>query len=96
MAIDLDEKYSRHWKRNWKTSFDTVRSLPGFVRLRTVASDTEFSPLYRNEGRLRQGEEYAVFQYSLSGEGIFENARSRYYQRWIFRFRGAMHDHAIF
>lgn len=65
-------------KRHWKTVFRTVRPVPGFLRLKVVGSESAFDASYRIEGRNRTAVTHCGFQYTLSGEGIFEDAKGQY------------------
>ncbi len=58
----------------WITRFLTMRPLGSLPRFRTVSAERQVDPSYRYEGRLRQNETHFLFQYTLSGEGVFEDA----------------------
>ena len=58
----------------WVTRFETSRPLDSMPRLLTVASERRCDTSYRCEGRFRRHESQCVFEYSISGGGIFRDA----------------------
>lgn len=61
---------------NWIVRIRTFRPMAALPRLYTVASETRDDAAYHLEGRYRQSEEGAFFfQYTLSGEGAYRDAR---------------------
>lgn len=57
--------------RPWHVQVRTIRPLSGFMRTGTVGYEIKRAPDYRFEGRFRQGEGHAFFQYTFAGRGIF-------------------------
>lgn len=53
----------------------TLRALPHFPRLDCIGKETRSSAAYRVEGCWRRDSPRVIFQYSLEGEGIFEDKR---------------------
>ena len=58
----------------WATRFETSRPLGSMPRLLTVAAERREGFSYRCEGRFRGSSPHCVFEYSLSGEGVFRDA----------------------
>lgn len=73
----MSRKQRRPRGKKWKVSFHTVRPYPNFARLRVVAANLAVDSGYRQEGRLRQDQHHLLFQYSLKGAGVFEDAQGR-------------------
>ena len=55
-------------------NFSTIRPIAALPRLLHIAGEERANPSYHHEGRLRQKETQCVFQYTLSGKGIFRDA----------------------
>lgn len=59
---------------DWRVEFRTRRPLPSLPQLLMLAQETVADATYHHEGRYRQGEAQCVFQYTLSGRGVFRDA----------------------
>ncbi len=53
----------------------TVRPLPPLPALMQISVEERDSPAYRQEGRFRRSEKHLCFQYTLSGKGVFKDAK---------------------
>jgi len=61
-------------KDDWLVRLQTVGVLPGFPYVWTVAVETRTDQSYRLCGRTRRDKNHCLFQYTLAGEGVFQNA----------------------
>lgn len=57
----------------WQATFQTLRAISAFPRPVVIASESRRDTTYHLVGR-RRTEPYLVFQYTLSGSGVFKNA----------------------
>lgn len=62
----------------WRTNFMTIKPLPPLPRLIQVSAEERESPSYHWDGRLRDDNIHCCFQYTLSGEGVFEDAAGKH------------------
>ncbi len=63
----------------WATHFETSRPLESMPRVLTVASERRSDASYRCEGRFRSRDQHCVFEYSLSGGGVFRDAAGEHH-----------------
>lgn len=55
----------------WNTNLKTLNPFLSLPRVLNLASETQYEPKYRHDGKYRQGQDYCVFKYTLAGEGAF-------------------------
>jgi hypothetical protein len=58
----------------WHKTFTTLRPLAGNAAPRMRGLGSRDNAAYMNQGRFRQAETHCLFEYTLSGEGVFKNA----------------------
>lgn len=59
----------------WSTFFTTLGPFSRIPRLLCVASERRHDSSYHHRGRLRKNESHALFKYTLSGTGVFRDAK---------------------
>jgi AraC-like DNA-binding protein len=64
--------------RRWRVLVKVERWIPGIPRIDAVARSVAQSPKYIVRGQLRPFNRYFSFQYTLSGEGWFQDKRGRH------------------
>lgn len=62
----------------WWSSSQPDPIIPGLARVRCVGYGLQRDPDYFIRGRLRQQDTFAVFQYTISGHGLFHDGRASY------------------
>lgn len=56
----------------WSRRFDIIQPIKSFPQIHFIGNESWFSPTYRNEGKAKNNPGFVLFEYSLSGYGIFE------------------------
>lgn len=57
----------------------TARPLPPLPALMAISVEERDSPTYHYEGRFRRSEKHICFQYTLSGKGVFKDAKGTHW-----------------